>query len=49
MAVAANGQAGVGPVPADAADQAAQAVEDLFAGRRLGRSSTATGRPVAVS
>jgi hypothetical protein len=45
MAVAANGQAGVGPVPADAADQAAKVVEDLFSGRCLARPQQHRHRP----
>ena len=50
MAVAADRNLGQGPVPADAADEAAQMAAHLLARRRLaGRSSTATGRLTAVS
>ena len=35
MAVAANGDVGVRPVPADTPHQPAQMAADLFAGRRL--------------
>ena len=47
MAVAANGQVGVRPVFAEAADEAAEMAAHLLAGGRLpGRRMTATGRPV---
>src|SRR5947207_11055169 len=50
MAVAADRDPGLRPVPPEATDQAAQVTADVAArGRLAGRSSTATGRVVAVS
>ena len=45
MAVAADGDAGVGPVPADASDQAAQKLADLLARWRLARTQDHDHRP----